>query len=123
MEAKPSAITLAPGTTATIDVTVARHGGYDKGVNLAIEFQHLGGIFANPLPPGVVVKEAGSKTLLGPTETNGKIVLEAKPDAPPSNAVPIAVMGHVSINFVVKTSYASAPILITVPPKTTAAAR
>jgi len=123
VEAKPAAITLAPGTTATIDVTVARHGGYDKGVNLAVEFQHLGGIFANPLPPGVVVKEAGSKTLLGPTETTGKIVLEAKPNAPPSNAVPIAVMGHVSINFVVKTSYSSAPIAITVPPKTAAASR
>jgi hypothetical protein len=28
--------------------------------------------------------------------------------------VPIAVMGHVSINFVVKTAFASTPILVTV---------
>jgi hypothetical protein len=117
VEARPSEIVLEPGKTATIDVTVTRHGGYDKGVNLAILLGHLGGTFANPLPPGVVVREAGSKTLLGPKETAGKIVLEAKPDAPPSEKVPIAVMGHVSINFVVKTAYASAPILVTVPSK------
>ena len=117
VEASPSEIVLEPGKTATIDVTVTRHGGYDKGVNLAILLGHLGGTFANPLPPGVAVREAGSKTLLGPKETAGKIVLEAKPDAPPSDKVPIAVMGHVSINFVVKTAYASAPILVTVPSK------
>jgi hypothetical protein len=63
------------------------------------------------------VRETGSKTLLGPKETVGKIVLEAKPDATPIEKVPIAVMGHVSINFVVKTAYASAPILVTVTPK------
>jgi hypothetical protein len=117
VEATPSEIVLERGQTATIDVTVTRHAGYDKGVNLAIHLGHLGGTFANPLPPGVVVREAGSKTLLGPNETVGKIVLEAKPDAPPCDKVPIAVMGHVSINFVVKTAYASAPILVTVPPK------
>lgn len=117
VEAKPTAITLAPGSTVAIDVTVTRDSDYKQGVNLAVVLQHLGGVHATPLPPGVVVKEAGSKTLLGPAETVGKIILEAKPDAPPSNQVPICVMGHVSINFVVKTAYASQPILITVPPK------
>jgi len=46
-----------------------------------------------------------------------KIVLQAAPTAAPCENVPVAVMGHVSINFVVKTAYCSAPILITVPPK------
>jgi hypothetical protein len=117
VEATPAEIALVPGKTATIDVTVTRHGGYDKGVNLAILLQHLGGIFANPLPPGVTIKDAGSKTLLGPTETRGKIILEAKPDAPPCEKAILAVMGHVSINFVVKTAYSSAPITLTIPPK------
>ncbi len=121
VDANPSAITLAPGGTATIDVTVTRNTGFDKGVNLAIVLEHLGGIHGNPLPPGVTVREAGSKTLLGPKETVGKIILEAKPDAPPCDDVPIAVMGHVSINFVVKTAYASGPILVTVPPRASAA--
>ncbi len=115
VEAKATAITLLPGKTATIDVTVTRHGGYEKGVNLAVILQHLGGVHGNPLPPGVVIKEAGSKTLLGPKETVGKVVLEAKPDAAPCDKVPICVMGHVSINFVVKTAYCSEPILLTVP--------
>ncbi|HEX8199308.1 MAG TPA: pre-peptidase, partial [Isosphaeraceae bacterium] len=83
----------------------------------AIDLAHLGGVHASPLPPGVTVRAAGSKTLLGPRESVGRLVLEAKPDAPPSEKVPIAVMGHVSINFVVKTAYSSAPILVTVVPK------
>jgi hypothetical protein len=122
VEASPAEITLQPGGTTTIDVTIVRHGGFDKGVNLAVTLGHLGSVFASPLPPGVSVKEAGSKTLLGPKETAGKIVLEAKPDAAPCERVPIAVMGHVSIDFVVKTAYCSAPISLTVAPKVEAQA-
>lgn len=114
VEATPPSITLRPGGTATIDVEVTRREGFQKGVNLAVVLQHLGGVHASPLPPGVTVREAGGKTLLGPTETKGKIVLEAGPSAAPIDAVPICVMGHVSINFVVKTSYASRPIALSI---------
>ena len=117
VEAKPAEVVLKPGESATIDVVVTRHGGYDKPVSLAVTLDHLGQTFASPLPPGVTVREAGSKTLLGPKETAGKIVLQAAADAPPSDKVPVAVLGHVSINFVVKTSYAAAPIPITVAAK------
>jgi hypothetical protein len=115
VEARPAEITLQPGGTATIDVTVTRREGFEQAVNLAVILQHLGGIHGNPLPPGVTVRAAGSKTLLAPKENAGKIILQASPDAPPSDRVPIAVMGHVSINFVVKTAYASAPVVITIP--------
>jgi hypothetical protein len=114
VEASPKAITLKPGGTATIDVTVTRKPGYEQGVNLAIVLSHLGGVHANPLPPGVTVREAGSKTLLGPKETKGKLILQASANASPIENVPICVMGHVSINFVVKTAYASEPILVSV---------
>ena len=107
VEATPKELTIKPGSTVTIDVKVTRHGGYDQGVNLALLLKHLGGTFADPLPAGVTIKEAGSKTLLGPKETEGKIILEAKADAAACENVPIAVMGHVSINFVVKTAYSS----------------
>jgi len=110
-------VTLVPGGTATLEVTVTRKEGFEQGVNLAIVLQHLGGIHANPLPPGVTVREAGSKTLLGPKETKGKIVLEAGPGAQPIENVPICVMGHVSINFVVKTAYASEPIDLSIQKK------
>jgi hypothetical protein len=117
VESKPAEVVLAPGESMPIDVTVIRNPRYQQPVNLAIVLQHLGGVHANPLPPGVTVKEAGSKTLLGPNETRGRIILQAVPGAPACEKVPIAVMGHVSINFVVKTAYASAPILVTVRPK------
>jgi hypothetical protein len=117
VEATPGDVVLAPGESTAIDVIVNRHARYEQGVNLAIALQHLGRIHGNPLPPGVTLKEAGSKTLLGPKETKGKIILQAAPNAPACDKVPIAVMGHVSINFVVKTAYASAPILVSVKPK------
>jgi hypothetical protein len=114
IEATPREIVLQGGETATLDVTVTRDPRYDKTVNLELVLQHLGDVHGNPLPAGVTLKEAGSKTLLGPKETKGKIVLQASPNAPACAKVPIVVMAHVSINFVVKTAYASAPILVTV---------
>jgi hypothetical protein len=114
LEASPETLTLTPGGTATIALTVTRRKDFDKAVNLAVILQHLGGVHGNPLPPGVTVAAAGNKTLLGPKETAGKIVLQAAAGAPACENVPIAVMGHVSINFVVKTAYASKPILVSV---------
>ena len=114
VEAAPREVVLAPGETAAVDVTVTRNSRYTKPVNLAVVLQHLGGVHANPLPRGVTLKEAGSKTLLGATETKGKIILQAASNAPSCEKVPIAVLGHVSINFVVKTAYASEPILVSV---------
>jgi hypothetical protein len=117
VEATPREIVLAPGESAPIDVTVTRNPQYQQGVNLAIVLEHLGRAHGNPLPPGVTVADAGGKTLLAPNETKGKIILKAAPNAPACDKVPLAVMGHVSINFVVKTAYASEPILLSVRPK------
>jgi hypothetical protein len=117
VEAAPGQVVLAPGESTALEVAVTRNPRYQQGVSLAIALQHNGRIHGNPLPPGVTVKEAGSKTLLGPKETKGKIILQAGPDAPACERVPIAVIGHVSINFMVKTAYASAPIQVTVRPK------
>jgi len=105
---------LKPGGTATIDVDVVRQNGYDKNVILDVYLRHLGSKYGDPLPPGVSLDEAASKTLLSPTETKGKIILKAAPDAPEIQNLPIAVLGQVSINFVVKVSHASEPLFITV---------
>jgi hypothetical protein len=117
VEASPNEVTLRPGASATIDVVVKRRDGFDKPVNLAVDLAHLGQVYGSALPPGVRLDEGASKTLLDPKTNAGKIVLQARPDAPPTERSPIAVMGHVSINFVVKTAYSSAPILVTVPRK------
>jgi hypothetical protein len=106
-------ISLKPGEEIRIDVSLQRRPDYDKDVSLDIFLQHLGSIFGNPLPPGVTIVEGKSKTLLGKT-SKGHFVLKCAPGAQPIENVPICVLAHVSINFVVKVSYASPPIWLNV---------
>lgn len=113
VKVKQNRITLKPGEEVTIAVEVVRRPDYDKGMTLDVQLRHLGGVFGNPLPPGVTMIDGKSKTLLG-TGSAGTIVLKAAPDAPECTDVPICVQGYVPINFVVKIGYASEPILISV---------
>ncbi len=107
-------VTLDPGGTVTINVDVVRQNGYAKNVVLDVYLRHLGRKYGDPLPPGVSLDENASKTLLGPQENKGTIVLKAAADAKPIENLPIAVLGQVSINFVVKVSHASEPVFLTV---------
>jgi hypothetical protein len=113
VEVSPEKITLKPGEEVKIDVTVHRRADYDKAVSLDIMLRHLTQVFGTPLPPGVTMVEAKSKTLLG-TGNKGHIVLKADPKAAPIENVPVSVLCHVSINFVVKVSYSSVAIPVTV---------
>src|SRR5207245_8915377 len=98
---------------ARIEVALRRRKDYDKWVSLDILLQHLGSVFGNPLPPGVTIEAGKSKTLLG-TASKGHIVIKAAANAAPIEDVPISVLAHVSINFVVKLSYSSPPIMLSV---------
>jgi hypothetical protein len=113
VEVSTRAVILKPGEEAAIDVAVRRRSDYDKGISLSVQLEHLGQVFGNPLPPGVTVDAGKSKTLLG-TASQGRIVLKAAAGAAPVEDVPISVLVHVSINFVVKVSYSSPPILVSV---------
>ncbi|MBI1916917.1 MAG: PPC domain-containing protein [Planctomycetes bacterium] len=113
VEVTPQKVHLKPGQEVRLDVTIHRRDDYNKGVSLDILLQHLGRVFANPLPPGVTVVAGKSKTLLG-TGSKGHLVLKAAPNAAPVEDVPICVLAHVSINFVVKVSYSSPPLLLSV---------
>jgi hypothetical protein len=113
VQVTPAEIVLKPGEEVKVDVTLRRRADYDKGVSLDVLLRHLGRVYGNPLPPGVTIDEGKSKTLLG-TGSKGHIVLRAAANAEPVQNVPISVMAHVSVNFVVKISYSSAPILVTV---------
>jgi hypothetical protein len=113
VEVSTTKIDLKPGDEVKIDVTLHRRADYDKGVSLDILLQHLGSVFGNPLPPGVTIVPGKSKTLLG-TTSKGHFVLKAAPNAEPIENVPISVVANVSINFVVKVAYSSAPILVCV---------
>jgi hypothetical protein len=107
-------VTLPPGGSVTVDVDVVRQKGYAKNVILDVYLRHLGGKHGDPLPPGVSLDESASKTLLAPNETKGKIVLKAAENAASVENLPIAVLGQISINFVVKVSHSSEPLLLTV---------
>ncbi|QDU18244.1 PPC domain-containing protein [Urbifossiella limnaea] len=113
VKVKTTRVELKPGEEVKLDVEVVRAPGYDKTLTLDVLLQHLGGVHGNPLPLGVTVVGAKSKTLLG-TGSVGHIVLRAAPDAAACADVPVCVQAYVPINFVVKTGYASAPVLLTV---------
>jgi hypothetical protein len=113
VEVNPQEVVLKPGQEVRLEVTLRRRPDYDKDVSLDVLLRHLGGVFGNPLPPGVTLVEGKSKTLLG-SASKGHIVLRAAPDAAPIEDVPISVLAHVSINFVVKVSYSSAPIRVSI---------
>ena len=113
VQVKPERLVLKPGEEVKLEVTIKRRQDYDKAISIDIPLQHLGSVFGNPLPPGVKIVEGKSKTLLGTTSV-GHITLMVDATAAPIEDVPICVLAHVSINFVVKVSYASAPILLTI---------
>jgi hypothetical protein len=106
-------VVLKPGGEARLEVTVRRKPGFDKGVSLDVLLRHLGRVYGSPLPPGVTLVEGKSKTLLGGA-SKGHVVLRAAADAAPVEGVPLCVLAHVSVNFVVKMSYASAPVRLSV---------
>jgi hypothetical protein len=110
----PSLLQIKPGAEVKLDVTVDRRKDYDKDITLDVPLRHLGQTFGSPLPPGVTVLDDKSKTRLRAGETKGHIVLKVSGDAAPIEKVPIAVTAYVSVNFVVKIGYSSAPIPLTI---------
>jgi len=112
-----TSITLKPGESRKVDVTIQRKDGFNQNVTLDAIYQHLGTYFGNCLPPGVKVDERASQTLLTGNQSKGSIVLKASADAKPVNKQQVAIMAHVSINFVMKMTYCGAPLFVTVAPK------
>ena len=107
-------ITLKPGESKEIQVRLTRAKGFSKNVLLEVVYKHLNSTYGNPLPAGVSVDASTSKTLLTNGATVGKIVLKADSKAKPVERQTIVIMANVSLNFVMKTTYASAPLTISV---------
>jgi hypothetical protein len=107
-------ISLKPGSTARVDVVIERAPGFTDNVMLDPKFDHLSRIFGDTLPPGVDVDAAASKTLLTGNETRGYLTFRALPTAKPVERRPVSVMANVSINFVMKATYSSQPLFVTV---------
>jgi hypothetical protein len=107
-------VTLKPGESQRIDVTIERAPGFDKNVQLDLMMQHLNRPFADPLPKGVTIDAKSSKTLLTAGATQGHITLTCAADAKPVERQQVAVMANVSLNFVMKATYGSQPLFVTV---------
>jgi hypothetical protein len=109
-----SDIALKPGESKKIEVTIVRAPDFNANVTLDVLFQHLASPFANTLPQGVTIDEKDVKTLLSNGATQGHITLKAAADAPPAEKQQCCVMANVSLNFVMKASYSSQPLRVTV---------
>jgi hypothetical protein len=107
-------VILKPGESKRIAVTIERAEGFDKNVSLDVTYNHLSSVYGNALPPGVTLDKKNSKTLLTGKTTEGHITLTAAKDAKPVQLQQICVMAHISLNFVMKATYASGPLSVSV---------
>lgn len=110
-------IVLKPGESKKIEVTIERAEKFDKNVSLDMRFFHLSE-FCNTFPPGVKFDESKSSKLITGTSTSGHVVITAAPDAAPVDRQLIPVTANVSLNFVMKTSFAADPLWVSVVPAT-----
>lgn len=106
-------LSLKPGESKRIDVTIERAPEFKQNVTLDPIFQHLGNAYGNTLPAGVTVDAKNSKTLLTGTETQGHITLVAAANASPIEKMQVSMMANISLNFVMKATYSSDPLFVT----------
>lgn len=107
-------ITLKPGESKKIDVTIVRAEGFTQNITLDVIYRHLGSIYGDSLPKGVTLDEKNSQTLLQGGQSTGSIVLTAAADAAPVDKQLVSVMANVSLNFVMKLAYSGEPLTVTV---------
>jgi hypothetical protein len=105
---------LQPGQSQKIDVTIERAPGFEANVTLDVLMRHLNTTYAGTLPPGVTLNEKETKSLLAGKATQGYLTLTAAKDAPPTDRQQCVVLAHVALNFVMKWTYASRPLTISV---------
>jgi hypothetical protein len=106
-------LSLAPGESTRVDITIERAPGFTDNVMLNPRFDHLGRIFGDTLPTGIEIDGKLSKTLLTGKETHGYLTFHALPTVEPATKRPVAVMANVAINFVMKATYSSPPLFVT----------
>ncbi|WP_425614449.1 hypothetical protein NA78x_004317 [Anatilimnocola sp. NA78] len=107
-------IKLEQGSSQKIEVTIDRSPDFKTNVTLDMLYRHLASSFGDSLPPGVTLDDKQAKTLLAGPATTGFVTIKAAADAPPVENHISVVMAHVSLNFVMKTTYSSPPIKISV---------
>ena len=111
---------LKPGASQKIDVTIERAPGFKGNVTLDVLFQHLEQpVRQQPAEGSDRSTAPTARRCLTGEETKGFITLNAAADAPPVEKQLIPVMAHVSINFVMKLTFASEPVFVSIGPPAT----
>jgi hypothetical protein len=114
IEVSETDIHVKPGESKTIKVKLKRAENMKQNVTLDMQFTHLEQVFASTLPEGVTINRSAGKTLLAGSDSEGAIELKVDPKAPPVEKQLGCVMANISINFVMKATYSSPPVYITV---------
>jgi hypothetical protein len=107
-------VKLKPGQSQKIEIAIERAAGFDKNITLDCLYRHLNSVYGDSLPKGVTIDMKQSKTLLTGSQTTGYITLVAAKDAKPIERQQIVMMANVAINFVMKMTYASQPLYVSV---------
>ncbi len=107
-------IRLKPGESKKITITLDRAKDVNHNVTLDFIYRHLEQVYANSLPEGVTMESNQSQTLLTGTASEGFITLKADKTAPPVEKQVTVVMANFSLNFVMKSTYSSPPVFVTV---------
>jgi hypothetical protein len=110
----PTAITLKPGESKRVEVTIERRPGFKGNVTLDTVYQHLNTIYGNSMPPGVRIDDKASRTLLTGEQNKAYLTFQAAPDAKPVEKQLVPIMAHISINFVMKWTICGEPFYITI---------
>lgn len=113
---KPGEITLKPGETKKIDVTVERRPGFQEAVTLSIASAMHVWVYGNCLPEGVTLDPSSLLRITG-NQLTGTLILKAATNARPVRRQLIPIMGEVSINFSLRMYYAGDPLWLTVEEK------
>jgi hypothetical protein len=107
-------IVLKPGESQKIEIKIDRSPEFTANVTLDMLMRHLNSNFATTLPQGVTLDDKAAQSLLAGTATDGFLTVTAAKDAPPLEKQQCVVLGHVALNFVMKWTYASRPVTISV---------
>lgn len=112
----PAEIVLKPGESKRVDIEIERAPGFTKNVQLDALFRHLSTTYADTLPAGVTVDSGNSRTLLTGSATKGHITFKAAGNARAAKQQQVAIMANISLNFVMKWTYSSSPLRVSVEP-------
>jgi hypothetical protein len=114
-------VTLKPGESKRIDITIERTPEFIESRTPAVRFDlifqyRLNWVFGNALPPGVSMDALQSQATIKPGSTTGFIIIKADPNAQPIENHLISVMANTSRGLP-EQIYSAPPVFLTVTEK------